>query len=236
MARPARKKTARKRSTAGKKRSGQSLHRGKTAVERRAERRERLLATGLELFGTRGFGDTTIEGICAHAHVTARHFYQDFESREALLHAVYDRLVSQSMGVVAVALQAAPADEPLERARAGLGAFVDTLLEDPRRARVHCVQVVGVSAELEAHRRGVMRSFGGIIEREARALVDRGLLPDRPFQIAAMALVAAVNELVIESLESPERFPPEAIVDEAASLFIAAARVPPTAAARKAMR
>ena len=34
---------------------------GKTAPQRRAERRERLMDSGLELFGTQGFAATTIE-------------------------------------------------------------------------------------------------------------------------------------------------------------------------------
>ena len=43
---------------------------GRSAAERRAERRERLLAAGLELFGTRGYAATSIERLCAAASVS----------------------------------------------------------------------------------------------------------------------------------------------------------------------
>ncbi|MFW6067138.1 MAG: TetR/AcrR family transcriptional regulator [Myxococcota bacterium] len=224
MARAAKKRTKRTQAKVARRRAtGETLHRGKTAAERRAERRERLLATGLELFGTLGYGETTIEGICAHAHVTARHFYEEFDSREALLMAVYDRVVAQGMGAVTVALEQAPADDPLARARAAVRAFVDSMLDDPRRARVQCVQVVGVSAEMERHRRRVLRMFAGLLEREARELARRGLIAERPFHIGAMAFVAGINELVIEALEAPRRFPKDAIVEESVVLLAAAA-------------
>ena len=43
------------------------LYRGVSAAERRAERRERLLEAGLELFGTRGYADSSIRAISAQA-------------------------------------------------------------------------------------------------------------------------------------------------------------------------
>ncbi len=63
---------------------------GLSAPERRAERRERLLDAALELFGTAGFPKTTIPMLCSAAGVTARHFYDEFDSREALLRTLYD--------------------------------------------------------------------------------------------------------------------------------------------------
>jgi AcrR family transcriptional regulator len=219
-----------------RRRTGETIHRGKTTTERRAERRERLMATGLELFGTVGYGDTTIEGICAHAHVTARHFYEEFDSREALLTAVFDQVVEQGRQAVAAALSSAPEDDPSERLRVALHAFVSTMLDDPRRARVQCVQVVGVSPALEAHRRPVLRAFAKLVEDESRAFADRGAIPLRPFHIAAMALVAATNELVIEALDAPRRFPKEVLVDELSNLFLAAANVAPSPAAEKLAR
>jgi AcrR family transcriptional regulator len=212
---------------------GETMHRGKTATERRAERRARLMATGLELFGTVGYGETTIEGICAHAHVTARHFYEEFDSREALLVAVYDQVVAQGTDAVLEALASAPQDDAAARLRAGLSAFVHTMLDDPRRARVQCVQVVGVSAGLEAHRRAVLRRFAKLVEDEARAFAARGAVPLRPFHVTGMALVAATNELVIEALDAPRRFPKQVLVDELSYLFLAAANVPPSPAASK---
>ncbi len=71
---------------------GGRTYRGRSPEERRAERRERLLEAGLKLFGGEGYAATSIERLCAHARVTARHFYEEFPTREALLLAVFDRM------------------------------------------------------------------------------------------------------------------------------------------------
>ncbi|HEY5145458.1 MAG TPA: hypothetical protein VII82_01760, partial [Polyangiaceae bacterium] len=39
------------------------VYRGQSNLERREERRDRLLAAGLDLFGTAGYAATSIEGI-----------------------------------------------------------------------------------------------------------------------------------------------------------------------------
>ncbi|MGZ6827110.1 MAG: TetR/AcrR family transcriptional regulator, partial [Mycobacteriales bacterium] len=63
---------------------------GRSEEERRADRRARLVAAGLELFGTEGWAGATIERLCAGAGVATRSFYEEFSSREALLRAVYE--------------------------------------------------------------------------------------------------------------------------------------------------
>src|SRR5271165_6826757 len=68
------------------------VYAGLSASERRDDRKARLLEAGLEYFGTIGFGKTTIPMLCSAAGVTARNFYDDFDSREALLKALYDEI------------------------------------------------------------------------------------------------------------------------------------------------
>ena len=45
---------------------------GRSAADRRAERRERLLEAGLALFGTDGYATSSIEKLCTHAGTTGR--------------------------------------------------------------------------------------------------------------------------------------------------------------------
>ncbi len=172
---------------------------GRTADERRAERRRRLLASALELFGGDGYARTGIERLCSHAGVTARHFYEEFGSREGLLHAVYDEVVTDCIDAVASAVAAAPPDaEPL--IRAGLHAFVHAMLDDPRRARISCLEVVGVSPALEAHRRDVLRLYADLVRDQALTVgLGRDAAP-RALSAAAFVLVGGTNELVIEWL------------------------------------
>src|SRR6202012_4111263 len=140
--------------------SGERRYGGKTASERRAQRREQLLDAGLELFGTGGYAATTIEALCARAGLNPRYFYEQFAGREQLLGAVYERHVEQVLTVVSAAIDRSGAD-PAARLRAGLTAFVEATLADERGARVNYFEMIGVSRELDALRRRVLSDYAG---------------------------------------------------------------------------
>jgi AcrR family transcriptional regulator len=181
---------------------------GKTAAERGAERREKLLDTGLELFGTIGYAATTIEALCADAGLNPRYFYEQFESREELLRAVYDRHVETVLATVIATIQGAPNDAR-GRLEAGLTAFVEATLADERAARINYFELVGVSRELEARRREVLRAYADLIAAETEVLRDveglRGAARD--LRLAAMALVGATDGLIIDWLSGERREP-----------------------------
>ena len=171
------------------------VYRGQSNLERREDRRDRLLGAGLELFGTAGYAATSIEGICATAGVTARHFYEHFTSREALLRAVYDGVIAETQHAVLRALTHSTDAEA--RATAGVRAFVRAYLEDPRRARIACIEVIGVSADFERHRRSVIHAFAAVIQAQAEALAAAGAIPgERSYELVGIAMAGAVNELM----------------------------------------
>lgn len=196
------------------------VYRGQSKIERREDRRERLLAAGLDLFGTAGYASTSIEGICAAAGVTARHFYEHFVSREALLRAVYDDVVRETQRAVLRALS-----QPLDadaRATAGVGAFVRCYLEDPRRARIACIEVIGVSADFERHRRSVIHAFAAVIEAQAEALAAEGsLAAPRNYKLAGLAMAGAVNELMSDWIIRRDKPPIARFAEEIVDFFLA---------------
>ncbi len=196
---------------------------GKTVEERRAERRDRLLDAGLELFGTAGYPPSTIEGICAAAGVTARHFYEEFGSREELLRAVYDREIdATTVAVVTTLADAVEHPRDLEsRVRSGVRAFVGAFLDDPRRARVVCIESVGVSPELEAHRRSVIHAFARILQLEMERLAEAGLTTARDFTLTTRALVGGTNEAVIDWIVESSSVPIEDLATVIADLYLA---------------
>jgi AcrR family transcriptional regulator len=193
---------------------------GKGPAARKGERRERLVGAGLSLIGTRGFPSTTIPEICAEAGVTPRHFYDEFDGKEAWLRAVYDRVIAETRDAVIRALAGA-SDDPHERTRVSLEAFLHSYLGDPRRGRVACVEIVGVSPELERHRRTVIHEFAAVIEHEARRSLAQRKLPERDLRLASIAMAGATNELVIEWLTSEHPPKIEDIRDVLVSLFVA---------------
>jgi AcrR family transcriptional regulator len=191
---------------------------GKSAPERRAERRERLLDAGLELFGTRGYGATTIEAICGEAHLNPRYFYAEFKTRETLLQAVYDRHVYAVYEIVMRALAEAP-PEPRARLEASLHAFIDGTLADPRAARINYFEMVGVSHELETHRREVLRGYGAMVVQQIEELTRGRPARGLNLQLTAMALVSATDGLITDWMMDPTRASHDEIVATVVEIF-----------------
>jgi AcrR family transcriptional regulator len=193
---------------------------GKSAEDRENDRKERLLEAGLALFGTEGYASTSIERICSSAGVTARHFYELFESREALLKAVYDRIVHELRETIWRALAGSDADAR-ERIRQTLDAFVHAYLDDPRKARVAVLEVVGVSAELERHRLAVGRTFADVVRLQAKALSRAAGAPPQDFRIAAIAMAGGVNDVILDWLSQEPRMDLDELVTSLANFFLA---------------
>lgn len=217
--------------------------------ERRARRRADLVDAGLDLFGTEGFAPVPIKRICEHAGVTQRYFYESFADKPALLGAVYDACVDATRartvaaalpfmgdagqpdtGERAVGERAVPAEQIPDAARAILGAFIDALATDPRRARVMLVEIVGVTTELERTRQQAIHGWAHLILMFARGQQS----PTRVQRLAAIGLVGAVTQLLVDwytshtdpvdSDSGPEVFDIASILDVCVELFVAAHR------------
>ncbi|HWC81126.1 MAG TPA: TetR/AcrR family transcriptional regulator [Pseudonocardiaceae bacterium] len=173
---------------------------GRTAQARRADRRDRLLAAGLELFGTNGFRATSIDRLCSAANVSTRNFYEEFISREALLIALYDQVNTEALRAVYGALSIAEEQQLNTAARlaTAITAYVHTTSDDPRWTRINYVEVVGVSPEVEAHRQRWGERLRELVMGEAERAVRRGDAQPRDFEMAATAFIGAVNELVYQ--------------------------------------
>ncbi|MCW2776671.1 MAG: transcriptional regulator [Frankiales bacterium] len=195
---------------------------GRSEAERRADRRERLLAAGLNLFGTEGWSGTSIERLCTAAGVATRSFYEEYASREQLLLAVYDEVLAGAAQRVLHAVEAAGADETT-RTRAGVEAYVGHLTDDPRRAQVvnREVRAAGGLPEVTAHRNASLHRFSELIALEVRSRRSDQDPDER--RVLALALTGAVNEVLSDWVSTPPPRPPtEPIVRELTRLYVAA--------------
>lgn len=114
---------------------------GQSPDERRAQRRTRLVAAGLELFGTRGVSACTIKDLCAEAGLTERYFYESFKSTGELFGVVYDDVSASLRNRTLDAVGRAPY-EPMALIEAGLRVFLHFIRDDPRHARILLVEAV----------------------------------------------------------------------------------------------
>ncbi|GAA4235632.1 TetR/AcrR family transcriptional regulator [Actinomadura meridiana] len=169
---------------------------GRSAEERRAERRDRLLTAGLELFGTRGYAATSIERLCATASVSTRNFYEEFSGREELLTALHSTIDERAAQALTTAYTET-ADADLEtRVRQAVQAFVTAAAGDSRWARIAFVEAIGVSAALEHHRLNRRAHWTEALLALARDAVARGEATDRDYRLTALAIIGAADNLV----------------------------------------
>ncbi|MCU1686508.1 MAG: TetR family transcriptional regulator [Amycolatopsis sp.] len=107
---------------------------GTTLDDRKAARHRLLLDAGLDLLGTTGSAAVSVRAVCRHAKLTERYFYESFADREQLVLAVYEHVGAQAHQALLDAVREAP--EPAARAEAAVTAFVELMVDDPRKGSV----------------------------------------------------------------------------------------------------
>lgn len=187
--------------------------------QRRSRRRATIVAAGLEVFGTLGYAASSVKKVCETAGLTERYFYESFTDREGCLAEVYAQLVHQMRAATLEAVGSAGSDVDAS-ASAGLHAFIGYLTDDPRRAQTVLVEVVGVSPAMEQRRHGVLAEFADIIATVWAASRGEPLTPRE--RLTAVALVGAVNHLLVDWLMTGGGQPPAEVAEVCATLFAAA--------------
>ncbi|MFI0422164.1 MULTISPECIES: TetR/AcrR family transcriptional regulator [Spongiactinospora] len=169
-------------------------YRGLSAEQRLADRRERLMMAAYTLFANPGFPATTIERLCTMARVSNRAFYECFSGREALMEAVYDRCVDDTLQAVAKAVAAAPntLDDRIEH---GIAEYVAFATKDLRRAHIMHVEVRRAGDCLITARQRAVAGFTRIMEETVAAYPQR--TPPNT-HLLILGLIGALQELLIE--------------------------------------
>ena len=199
----------------------QGRYRGVSSDDRRADRRTRLLAATLKVWGREGGPPVTMTRICAEAGLTERYFYESFSGLDAALLAVMEGIADEIADATVSTLAVTPGG-PTERVRASIGAFVRILTDDPRKGRVAIVESAALDA-LRPRRAELLRQFAQQSALEARELYGSNARTDLDGQLAATMFIGGVAELVTGWLQGALEATPEEIVEAATANFTATA-------------
>jgi AcrR family transcriptional regulator len=162
--------------------------------------RERLVLGMVAAVAERGYAATTITDVVRHARVSRRTFYEHFPDKESCFLAAYDA-VSDSVlaGIAGAATHETGTWE--DRILASVRAYLQALAAEPAVARVFTVDILGAGPAALARRREVLRRFAAHIQSLVMDAIAAGApatpLDDR----TALALVGAIHELVLATLE-----------------------------------
>ncbi len=129
---------------------------GKSAEQRRAERRAHLVDAALEIWQAQGWAAVTMRGVCAQAGLTDRYFYESFTDRDALLGTVWDQMRDETLGMLVGAIAAVSDQGAIDQLHAALDAVVHHIADEPARAQIIFGDHAG-SAVLEQRRRDTVQ-------------------------------------------------------------------------------
>jgi AcrR family transcriptional regulator len=192
---------------------------GLSAESRRAERRSLLLDAAFDLLGTEGWAGTTVRAVCKRAELNPRYFYESFEDLDALVVAVYDRVIAELADTVEKA-QAATDETPAALVRAAVEAIVSFVDDDRRRARILYVEALGNEA---LNRRRIATGHALVVAVEQHAAARVGRLPrgEQAGRIGAAILVGGLSELLVEWIEGGIAVSRRRLVDDVTTMVLA---------------
>jgi len=172
-------------------------------TKRRAETRQRLIDTALDVFAEQGFGHTSVERLCEAAGYTRGAFYSNFSSLEELFLAMWE----QQSGAYLAALRGA-ADTPRNPASVeeAVLAFLDLVPVDDKWYRLtaeftaHALRHPSLKRVMVAREAAIQETILAILEAPL-AQFDRQV-PDKA--ALAQALVAVHDGTTVQCLLDPD--------------------------------
>jgi len=193
------------------------IYKGVSAADRAAERRARLLAAALTVWADPA-ARTTMTAVCAEAGLSERYFYESFTGLDALLEAVMGEIAAEIERTSRAAAETA-GDDPAARVRASVRAFMELLLDDPRKGRVAIVESVAVPA-LRRRRTELLRHLAHQSAIESRKLLDapgRSAVQD---EIGGMLFIGGMAELITAWLDGTLAASTDEIVEAASRALL----------------
>jgi len=198
--------------------------RGDSAEQRQAERRERLLAAGLEVIGTLGWNKTTVRAVCREAGLTERYYYEAFPDNNALLLAVYERVQHQTLAAVTHAVIDSAGSDLRTRARAAIAAGLAVLLDDPRKGRVLFLEAAANEA-LQQRRHEDTVVTAQLLSQIAEHELGLSAHDEGDAQLSAIAIVGAESAMAAAYLAGRVDVSRDRLIDHITELHLAAAGI-----------
>lgn len=180
---------------------------GISAVDRRAERRRKLLSAGRRVWGESGLGEVTVRGVCTAAGLIPRYFYEQFANRDALLFAVSDDVRDQLLEAMVTAGVGDPGTLS-DKLRSALTAFLELIAVDPYIHRIATCDLSAVPG-LSEHRARILDMITDAVVEQAPGVIEGELPAPADLRRGALFIVGGVNQIIEAWLDDPIEAPAE---------------------------
>lgn len=164
----------------------------------RAIQRERMLAAMLVTVNELGYRTLTVQDVLSRAGISRPTFYEQFEDKEDCFLAAFDAATARMRKQLDATLAEVEGGWR-DRLRAGLGALLRFVAEDPDAARTVIVEARASSAAGLRRRDELLDGFASCIDAEARKSLD-----ESPSTIAAAGVVGGIESVLYARLQKGE--------------------------------
>ncbi|MET3962240.1 AcrR family transcriptional regulator [Marmoricola sp. OAE513] len=195
---------------------------GKTATERVAERRQRLVDATISVLATSGEAHATMTAVCVEAGLTERYFYESFTGLDDAMLAALDSVCEEILALATSVIESTPGD-PESRVHAVMQAIVDMVTDSPAKVRVAVIHA-SANPRLRARRNELLSVFADFVAREASELYGDHAWPAARARVHGLVYIAGFSELVASWLNGDVELTPAELVETAEGLFAALSR------------
>jgi AcrR family transcriptional regulator len=178
----------------------QRKYSGRSAEQRRAERRRLLLDAAEELWREGGLSALSVRAVSARAKLTDRYFYEQFAGLGALIGAVIDDVLEGPFAAMLAALNSPPSVSVSARLTLALAAFIEHAENDPLAVRIFLTDARHIESVAEHIRVAQHRVAAAVL-----ALLQPNQDADQESFDAALFCVGGVAILLNERLLEPSK-------------------------------
>jgi AcrR family transcriptional regulator/DNA-binding MarR family transcriptional regulator len=164
--------------------------------------RARLLAAAVEVVGACGYGGLSVARVTGRARVSRRTFYDLFDDREDCFLAIFEEAVGRASEV---AVRAASGQGGWrERVRAGLGALLVFLGDEPVLGSLLVADALSAGPKVLARRARVLESLHAIVD-QGRSQMKAGREPP-PLTAEGVvgAVLAVIHARILQTATQPQ--------------------------------
>ncbi|MBD0860568.1 TetR/AcrR family transcriptional regulator [Gordonia sp. zg691] len=194
---------------------------GEGGDTRVARRRTSLIDAGLDLLGADDATTITVRGVCRRAGLTARYFYESFESVDQLVGVMYDEVIEE----IAQAGIAAFSEGASMRSKVAgaVAAIVDLIDADRRKGRLLFSQAL-LSPVIAAKRMESTALFASLTLQSTSTILDVHVGPDAAAGVAHYQ-VGGLSRLLAAWLEGDVALSKADVVDLSIALLVSPAEI-----------
>jgi AcrR family transcriptional regulator len=162
--------------------------------------RDKILEAALTVFARKGYHRGVVDDIVRASGTSKGAVYHHFPNKEALFLALVDEFAAHLAVAVAQAIDTRHG--ALARVEGALNAALETFARHRELARILLLEAASLGPTYEAKRSEVHRRFADLIKVYLDEAVGEGSLPPLDTEVATLAWLGAVNEVVIQWLHA----------------------------------